>query len=192
MFFREVKKMFLYEIDNQCEFALMAFEDLKQAVRERNARRIWYFIHAFLTAAGNISKLLWKSKGDSKEYIERKDLLKTSLCISDQSPLKNRTLRNYLEHFDGKLQKWVETRTSEKYVDLSFGSLDEVKKIHPSSDLENFLRYFDDTKLVIFFCGDEGNLSLIVKAIMELKKKVKGEIENLTRENRKEQACKFC
>lgn len=188
---RKVKNMFLYEIENQCKFALMALEDLKQAATERNAFRIWYFIHAFLTAAGNISKLLWRSQGDSEEYVERKEKLRKSLCIREDSPLGDRRFRNYLEHFDRELQNWVEATTSDNYVDLSFGSLDKVKKIHSSSDLRNFLRYFDDKKLVIVFRGDERDLSPIVDAITELRKKVVEEIENLNRENREESPCKF-
>lgn len=142
---RQVADIFLYEVANQCKFALMAFEDLRQVLNSNNALHIWYSIHALLTAAGNISKLLWPSKGDTKEYLRRKRELRKNLSIKDDSSLKNRKFRNYLEHFDQELQNWVETTKSQTYIDLSFGPLDKNSLIELGHDPKDILRYFNNS-----------------------------------------------
>ena len=107
---RQIANIFLNEITNQCKFALMAYEDLRQALNSNDALRIWYFIHAFLTATGNISKLLWPG---NRKYRKRGAKLRESLSVGDNSPLKKREFRNYLEHFDEHLEDWVETTKSQ-------------------------------------------------------------------------------
>lgn len=48
-------QMFKGELEKQCRFALMGIEDFSS----NNPWRIWCSIHAFLVAAGNISKIFW-------------------------------------------------------------------------------------------------------------------------------------
>ena len=55
----KVLKMFQREVERQCKFALMAHDDLHEALRNDDMWRVWYFVQALLYALGNISYLLW-------------------------------------------------------------------------------------------------------------------------------------
>jgi hypothetical protein len=39
-------KMFQREVERQCKFALMAYDDLHEALRNDDMWRVWYFVQA--------------------------------------------------------------------------------------------------------------------------------------------------
>jgi len=53
-----ILRIFQREVERQCRFALIAVQDLNQALQTVDMDRIWYSVQAFLVAAGNVSKLL--------------------------------------------------------------------------------------------------------------------------------------
>jgi hypothetical protein len=173
---RQVADIFLYEVTNQCKFALMAFEDLTQALSSNDTLRIWYSIHAFLAATGNISKLLWPIK---PRYQKRGAMLRKSLSIGDNSPLKRREFRDYLEHFDERLENWVKATRSQSYIDLSFGFLDKETLIDLGHDPKDILRYFNHEEFVVIFRDDTLSLRPSIDAVKELKMKAEEKIEKL-------------
>jgi hypothetical protein len=121
---------FIFEIDRQCGFCLLAFEDLSQALllprtpgsdhlsRQKHMERLWYSVQSFLVASGNISKLLFGSS--NQDYNQRADL-RRSLGVDDSSPFhfRNREARNYFEHFDVQLVLWFNSSTGRNFVDLN-------------------------------------------------------------------------
>jgi len=54
-----VLRIFQKEVKRQCRFALIAIQDLEQALQVGDLDRLWYSVQAFLIAVANISKLLW-------------------------------------------------------------------------------------------------------------------------------------
>ncbi len=174
-------EMFKRELENQCRFALMAYNDLTEIlkalqskkVEREDVERIWSSIHAFLVTAGNISKILWP-KPNSK-YSDRGDALRKNLSIGDDSPFswQNRGARNYLEHFDEYLEEWIKLGRTH-YADSSFGSLDLIKAKEDGLELRDFLRYFDYKTFTLIFSGDPYDLKPIIKSINELLIKVRG------------------
>jgi hypothetical protein len=53
-----VLRIFQKEVERQCRFALIAIQDLEQALQVGDLDRLWYSVQAFLIAVANISKLL--------------------------------------------------------------------------------------------------------------------------------------
>ncbi len=84
-------KMFQREAERLCKFALMAHDDMHQALREDDMYRVWFSVQALLVAIGNVSKLLWPIK---ERIPGRGAQLRESLSVEDSSPLKDRTFRN--------------------------------------------------------------------------------------------------
>jgi hypothetical protein len=105
-------RIFQLEVVTQCQFAIMAIEDLENALKDMNdmnrpasngMTRIWYSIQAFLIATGNLSKLLWPS---TPAILERGSELRASLSVEDNSCLQPRTFRNHFEHYDERLENF--------------------------------------------------------------------------------------
>ena len=163
-----MKKMFLRifqrEVERQCQFALIAVNDLKQALRLGDMDRIWSSTQSFLVAVGNVSKLLWPSKSI---FPNRREELRKSLSVNDDSPLEPRTFRNHFEHFDERLEQWIKMSEGHSYADSNVGPHDMISGLKPT----DYLRHFDPTTFTITFRGDVYQLQPIIDAIIELWKK---------------------
>ena len=88
------------EVQHECTLALLAAQDLIQAVECRNVSRVWYSIRVLLIASANISKLLWPDK----KFEARGKELRELLSVPTDSPITARDFRNHFEHFDERLE----------------------------------------------------------------------------------------
>jgi hypothetical protein len=103
--------VFQLEVVRQCEFAVMASQEIESVLNDRNdmnrrpasngMTRIWYSIHGFLIATGNVSKLLWPPRSRNRE---RGAELRESLSVEENSCLQVRDLRDNFEHYDERLE----------------------------------------------------------------------------------------
>lgn len=141
-------------------------------------------VHSLLTQAGNISKLLWPTKprrdrnesnedyrARCKQTSDRGDDLRRSLNIPEQHPLKDRTLRNNLEHFDERLDSWVRISENHNVIEL-VGPASAVA----GADVGDVIAY-DPATGVYFFRGDEFSVQTLVIAVEQLLPKVKNTLE---------------
>jgi hypothetical protein len=53
------KRMLLHEIEQQCDFALRAYQDAAIALEARRPDQFWYAIQGVLTAGSHLNQLLW-------------------------------------------------------------------------------------------------------------------------------------
>lgn len=78
--------------------------------------RFWLSVESFLIAVANISKILWPSHPSkcnkcnfqpelSPEISARRQDLLTVLDINNSSPINSRKFRNYLEHYDFRMEE---------------------------------------------------------------------------------------
>ena len=141
-------------------------------------------VHSFLTHAGNVSKLLWptnprRERGESKEDYktqcketnDRGGHLRRELDISEQHPLKDRTLRDHLEHFDERLDTWSRTSRNHNIVEL-IGPASAVAGARKSDVIA-----YNPATDVYFFRGDEFSVQTLVTAVEQLLSKVKNTLE---------------
>jgi hypothetical protein len=151
-------RRFPREIVLQCENALRAARMIDEALADRE-RDVFFALHVFLVFAGIVSKLLWQQ--DKKPSRAK---LRAALGVTDDSPLKRRTLRNYFEHFDNELATWG--------ADPDANMIDRC--VGPKSFFElpvlanHYFRLYDDTTHTAVFYDRDYPLQPIVAAIVEL------------------------
>ena len=75
------KRVLLSEIERQCRFALMAYDDASAALRRRDAERVWYALQGLLTASAHLRRLLARAAD-----------LRAAIGLPDDSPLNERSL----------------------------------------------------------------------------------------------------
>jgi hypothetical protein len=153
-------RIFQKEVEHQCKFALMANDDIVRALSTHNFDQLWYSVQAFLIAVGNISKLLFSKADLPKRGIE----LRQSLSVSDDSPLAPRKFRNYFEHFDQRLEKWIISSKRHNFVDSSVITPNSIVGI----DQMDYLRNFDPTNFAVTFRGDIYPLKPVIEAVQKL------------------------
>ena len=153
------------EIERQCKFDIIAIEQIKTGLSNKDSDLVWYAIQNFLVAVGNISKIFWPI---NQKYGMRGEELRKSLGIEDNSPIQPRNFRNHFEHFDERLEEWAESSERHNFVDSSILPPNMIAGIDP----KDFLRIFNPTTWTLTFRGDKYELKPIIKAIYELYPKV--------------------
>ncbi len=163
-----VLKIFQREIERQCKFAIIAIEQTKAGLESNNLDIVWYAIQNFLVAAGNISKIFWPP---NSTYQKRREELRKSLSIKDDSPIRPRNFRNHFEHFDERLENWATSSKRHNFVDSNIGPSNMIAGIDP----DDFLRNFNPTNWTLTFRGDKYELKPIIDAIYDLYPRVSAE-----------------
>ena len=165
-----VLRIFQREVERQCKFALIAAQDLNQALKASDMDRVWYSVQAFLIAAGNVSKLLWPPK---PLLPERGADLRASFSVGDDSPLEPRKFRNHFEHFDERLEQWATSSERRNFADSNVGPPGMIVGLEPG----DYLRNFNTTDFAITFRGDIYHLQPMINAIRDLWQKAAVETE---------------
>jgi len=172
------------EVVKQCQFAIMAIEDLENALKSMNEgtlpngmTRIWYSIQAFLIATGNLSKLLWPP---IPIILERGSELRASLSVEDNSCLQPRTFRNHFEHYDQRLEEFFLSLEPPNfsYIDGNV-SPGGIQSLASHVDEKWALRHFDPETWAFLFRGEPVHLEPLVTAICELLPKSEKESHQL-------------
>lgn len=72
----------------------------------------WYALQNYVVSLGNISKLLYGVKGTSSDEVwnlrkKQRNFFRNRLNIKNNTTLKNRQMRNLLEHIDENIERFV-------------------------------------------------------------------------------------
>jgi hypothetical protein len=182
-----LQRVYVGEVRAQCNFGLNAVGSLNHALQQvgraldlspgqRNFfhSEVFRHTHSFLTHASNISRLFWppsprRRKGDSAEGHEarvastalRAETLRSLFALGDDSALKDRTLRDHLEHYDERLDEWRHTSTHRNIASDTIGPKNSIVGLAET----DMMRWFDPTTNVFRFRGEEYNLQQLAAAV---------------------------
>ncbi|AJI08672.1 hypothetical protein [Bacillus cereus] len=116
---------YLLQIHQQCEFAIFSYGKMRKAAIINypiNGAKFWYYAQSMLNSAANISKFLW-SFDDKDKYSEERKEIRKLLGVKNDSPLKNRKVRNCIEHYDERLLAWAKKiKENEVFTDACIGT----------------------------------------------------------------------
>ena len=176
--------LFIQEIRDQCNMAIIAFDDLVNIASKKpqDNDRFWYSIHGFLSATGNVSKLLSFSdftfrKNSSLFHLkERNKSLKNNLrcyCrVSPDSIIMQRKFRNHYEHYDERLFEWA----MDDHTPMMHYRIGTPDMLRSQLDLsEDFpikvLKCFDPTTFSLLFYEEKINIENMYEEIKRIKKR---------------------
>lgn len=188
------KRVYLEEILNQSEMSIRAARTVEQALslvrgnsHEPGARahyhaEVFRAIHSLLTHLSNVSKLIWPPASGKKccckkkpEHInvckscfttQRSSIIIKLLCIEvEDHSLKNRGLRNHLEHFDERLDEWFQNSKRRNIVQDYIGPKGRLVKGIDNSD---HMREYDPDTGDFGFRGECYSLIALVKGAEDI------------------------
>ena len=115
-------------------------------------QRCWQALHSCVSAGASLSKLFWPLRRDASA---RGETLRSSLSVRDDSPLRSRAIRDGLEHFDERLDRYLAARPPQLvWMDMLI-----LSKVHLRSDRFPVLRWFDPTALTLTVMEDRIELA---------------------------------
>lgn len=165
-----VQAVYLTEIQTQCCFALHAVRGINQAMAlcEADASHhhtlhleVFRQMHSFLTHSSNVSKLLWPVASASQE---RGSALRTLLGVPEASCLKDRTLRNHLDHYDERLDAWRKQDQRLIISDCNIGPKDMIEGVDDTGAMRNY----DPAKKIFSFRGEDYDIQELTHAARDL------------------------
>jgi hypothetical protein len=152
---------FLEEIGLQCRFARFAYDSVRSSVQGFDPEKTFFYVHSLLTAAGNVSRLLWPERSESKARGER---LRSELNLTEDSPLKIRHLRKSLDASDEHFEDWLGAMETPSYTDFSImpqGTMQGYKQ-------DTFQRSLDPDMYTLVFRGEACDLRQITDELRRI------------------------
>ena len=106
----QLEQAFIREIERQCEYALVAYALMMEAIDISMTPGIFCRVQSFLVAAANVSKIFDPAPKGSQPFKDacekRGEHLQAKFAIGATSLILNRDLRDRFEHSDEDIEKW--------------------------------------------------------------------------------------
>jgi hypothetical protein len=151
----------LREIVTQAKFAEKAAGRL---FNTSDSVEVWESIQSILVAAANVSKILWPVKNQNET---RGKQLRELLDVSDDNLLSDRTIRNHFEHYDERIEEWIENSKSSVYMDSKIDPFDStICGMKPF-----FHRSYNPTSKMLSFRGESFDLAAILTELEKIREK---------------------
>jgi hypothetical protein len=161
---------FQIEVERQCQFAMVALQDMEEASANSDGTLFWYSVQNLLVAVGRISRLLWPP---DPLFPKRGPELRESLGVGDDSPLKALEFVEHFEHFDKHLETWYADSEQRRFFDSYTEPLDVLAETAP----EDRFRGYETEKNAILFHGETYELGPVTRAIEELQGRAEEEMQ---------------
>ncbi|MFL1562454.1 hypothetical protein ACI77J_14685 [Pseudomonas sp. O64] len=166
------------------QWKAMSFEQRVEINKE-------YFrsVHSFLTHLSNISRLIWPPALSPKQNcfcgkpramdltcgtcvarMRSTEILNALDILEPEHILKNRTLRDHLEHFDERLDKWMQTSKRRCYVQDNIGPLGAIQGL----DQVDMMRNYDPTTGSFSFRGETYSLVDLFAGLQDVLSRTRG------------------
>jgi len=166
---KHLLRQFQREVERQCQFVMIALQDLEESSSNGDGRLFWYSVQNFVVAVGRISRLLWPP---DPLFPKRGDELRESLGVGEDSPLRALGFVEHFEHFDKRLETWQVTSEDHRFFDSYTEPLDVLAETAP----EDRMRGYDTDRNAVLFNGEAFELDPVSRAVEELQRRAEGEM----------------
>jgi len=163
-------RQFQIEVERQCQFAMIALQDMDEASANSDGRLFWYSVQGLMVAVGRISRLLWPP---DPLFPKRGPELRESLGVGEDSPLRALEFVEHFEHFDKRLETWYVTSEHRRFFDSYTEPLDVLAETAPGDRF----RGFQTEKNAVLFHGQTYEIGQISRAVEELQAKAEEEMQ---------------
>lgn len=167
---RTAECLYLRELVFQADAALGAAVRANACLREHRSFELFREFQVLLSCAAAMSRILWPPRifGDKAKDARAKERgkeLRSALALEAGHGLEDRELRNHLEHFDERLDDWVQASQYHNVVDQVVAP---VGAFGGNLGVGDILRQFDPSRNVFIFRGEEFDLQRLVTAIEDV------------------------
>jgi hypothetical protein len=163
-------RQFQREIERQCQFGMIALQDMDEASANGDGKLFWYSVQGLLFAVESISKLLWPRNPESGE---RGAILRENLGVADDSPLGPSDFVHRFLRYDESLEGWHSSSEHRRFFDSYTEPLDVLAETPP----EDRFRGYQLEENALLFHGETYPLEPISLALEDLQHKSEEEMQ---------------
>jgi hypothetical protein len=162
------------EVLIQCFLAMEHFAAATALLADpgsRQSRFVWAHVHAFLAQTAMVSKMVTAPHDASAIRKARCQVLKSTLNIASDLVILDRTARNNVEHFDQRLDLWIEDKSG-RLIEMVFSNrsdFDFLFRDRPDGKATFIRRVLILDEMILITQGqngfEEANLEILSKEI---------------------------
>ena len=153
-------EMSIRETWTQAHFAGLAFSNIDRKT-VGGTDGVFSSIHSFLSHCAMVSKMLKANYQNDSESIGK------ILEITNNSPIHNRKFRNFLEHYDKELKRWIK----KKGIDTNIGTYNVGPKSMIKIPNILFVSHYDPSTNTYTFVDKDINLGILHNEVEKIKNK---------------------
>lgn len=152
--------LYVHELRNQCMYAEAALGLFNQAMEKQSKTGAFFAAQSFLTAASQVSRLLWPGRAKAKR---RGETLRAALGLPENFPLNDDRLRGIWDYSDEKTDDWIQG-SKEQVIAFDFlGPKSALGDKQPED--RHIYRLFDPEKSHFYYRGEVFNLQEIASQV---------------------------
>jgi hypothetical protein len=159
-------KIYLGEIIMQADMTVLIVHNINVAVTQGHTVQAFGLLHYLLIHAGIVSRMLWPPSGKARR-VRRARELREMLGVDDTHTLADRRLRNHLEHYDERLDSWVEESPRHGFVDRLIGPRAGIQGV----DDRDVFRLFDPVANLFIFRGESFAIQSLVDGLDDIRER---------------------
>lgn len=156
--------VYLSEIVFQVKIAQQAASRLPIDPGNFDHIEAWCSIQSILGATANVSKILWPS---SKKSQKRGKELRELLGIDENSIIAYRAIRNHFEHYDERIERLFQGKSSVNFIDLAFNPFKPQKWETP----KYYQRAYNQVDRIVTFQNETLDLKEVLNTLESIKGK---------------------
>ncbi|MDA5194956.1 hypothetical protein [Govanella unica] len=166
--------LYIHELRNQCMYAETALNLFNQSLEKQSKGGVFFAAQSFLTAAQQISRLLWPNRAKAKR---RGEFLRQALGIPQEFPLSDDRLRNLWDLADEKTDDWINGSKNQVIAYDFLGPIGALGEKLPKD--EHIYRLYDPETNRFYYRGDVFNLQQLAQQIAAVSGRVNGAHDQL-------------
>ena len=153
------------ELDRQIRSTLHANRELRRCLRHHDQDGALFYLDALLRSTAAISRFLWPVRS---KYASRGMLLTRLFKVSKRSSLATRGVRNDFEHFDEKIQDWLDSGNT-VVADANIGRAGPLLGGRVAN-----LRHLDPSTMIASYLDETVRITALVSAARRLRRNMRG------------------
>lgn len=145
--------------------SITSFNSFWQQLQESESdpENIVYDLYEALAHAATISRYFWPSHNKKRLHSSRGLKLRNAFTLNDNNPLKDRQLRDTIEHFDERLDKFLLNDPIGHIFDLIITDQEIL-----DNEATYIFRLVDPTRGIVVLFGEKYNFISIQKAVHDI------------------------
>lgn len=131
------------------------------------------FFHSALDLINHgaaVSRIFWppgsRNKHNSQRAQRRGEILRKSLGLASGHTVQNRALRDHFEHFDERLDDWVESSKHRNIVQRFIGPKNAFSG--PTIENSDIIHHYDPATKIFSFRGEQFNIQELVSGLSDI------------------------
>lgn len=179
-----LQSIYLEQAKEECESCFECVILFNNALQSGGTKELFDHVMNFINRVAAVSRIFWptwcKDKNENERAQKRGRLLREVLSLGETHAIKNKTLRNHLEHFDARLDEWAEKSRNRNIIKKFIGPRSAIGG--GGIDDGDIIHHYDYENKIYSFRGEKFSLQELANGIDDIYSRVQTRLNQIEKE----------